>query len=64
MRENHIREVHVKLQSYILKVTDAKKADIRKALKEAGIEVRAITEIYTEDAGEGKDAEKKADGNG
>ncbi|HNY66034.1 MAG TPA: hypothetical protein PKM41_11400 [Deltaproteobacteria bacterium] len=54
----------MKLQSYILKVTDAKKADIRKALKEAGIEVRAITEIYTEDAGEGKDAEKKADGNG
>lgn len=53
----------MKHQNYILKVTDARKADIRKALKEAGINVRAITEIYSEDAGEEKDAEKKADGN-
>jgi hypothetical protein len=54
----------VKLQNYILKVTDAKKADIRKALKDAGIEVRAITEIYSEEAEEGNDAKKKDDGNG
>ncbi len=53
----------MKHQNYILKVTDARKADIRKALKEAGIDVRAITEIYSEEAGEEKDAEKKADEN-
>ena len=63
MREIHTREVRVKHQNYILKVTDARKADIRKALKEAGIDVRAITEIYSEEAGEEKDAEKKADEN-
>jgi hypothetical protein len=45
-------------------VTDAKKADIRKALKDAGIEVRAITEIYSEDVEEGNDAKKKDDGKG
>jgi hypothetical protein len=63
MREIHRREVQVKNQNFILKVTDAKKADIRKALKDAGINVRAITEIYSEDAGEGEDAEKKDHGN-
>jgi hypothetical protein len=59
VREIHIREVQMKLQNYILKVTDATKADIRKALKDAGIKVRAITEIYSEEAQEGNDAEKK-----
>ena len=51
--------------NYMLKVVDAKKADIRKALKDAGIEVRAITEVYSEEVAgqekEGKDAEKKSD---
>jgi hypothetical protein len=54
----------VKHQNYILKVTDARKADIRKALKDAGIVVRAITEIYSEESGEGEDAEKENDGKG
>jgi hypothetical protein len=55
----------MKNQNYVLKVVDAKKADIKKALKEAGIEVRAITEVYSEEVGgekkEGADAEKKSD---
>ncbi len=55
----------MKNRNYMLKVVDAKKADIRKALKEAGIEVRSITEIYSEDAvgkgGEGDDAAKTND---
>ncbi len=56
----------MKNQNYVLKVVDAKKADIKKALKEAGIEVRAITEVYSEEVAdegkEGGDAEKKNNG--
>lgn len=32
--------------NYMLKVEDAKLADIQKALKEAGIKVRSILEVY------------------
>lgn len=32
--------------NFMLKVEDAKLADIQKALKEAGIKVRSIQEIY------------------
>jgi len=54
----------MKYQSFMLKVVDAKKAEIRKALKDAGIEVRALTEVYSEESGTpqegaGTDAEKK-----
>jgi hypothetical protein len=35
--------------SYILKVVDAKPAEIRKALEQAGIKVRGLTEIYKEE---------------
>ena len=35
--------------NYILKVIDAKKPKIRKALKDAGIEVKALTEVHSED---------------
>lgn len=53
----------MKHQNFILKVVDAKKADIRKALKDAGIEVRSISEVFSEDVEgtkkEGDDAEKK-----
>lgn len=53
----------MKHQNYILKVTDAKKTEIKKALNDAGIKVRSITEIFSEDVtegkGEGDDAEKK-----
>lgn len=54
----------MKYQNFMLKVVDAKKAEIRKALKDAGIEVRALTEVYSEETGtpEGDkdtDAEKK-----
>lgn len=56
----------MKNQNYVLKVVDAKKADIKKALKDAGIEVRAITQVYSEEvageAKEGGDAEKKSNG--
>ncbi|HOO38175.1 MAG TPA: hypothetical protein PLU81_07395 [Deltaproteobacteria bacterium] len=52
----------MKHQNFMLKVVDAKKAEIRKVLKDAGIEVRSLTEVYTEEiGGEAKeeDAEKK-----
>lgn len=53
----------MKNQNFMLKVVDAKKAEIKKALKDAGIEVRSLTEVYSEDIpGEVKeedDAEKK-----
>ena len=66
MRTNDIREVHMKNQNYILKVTDAKKAEIKKALSDAGIRVRSIAEIYSEDIteekGRGEDAEKEDKG--
>ncbi|MEA2102465.1 MAG: hypothetical protein U9P80_07810 [Thermodesulfobacteriota bacterium] len=50
----------MKNQSFMLKVTDAKKAQIKKALKDAGIEVRSLMEVYSEEivSGEEKDAEK------
>lgn len=34
--------------NYILKVEDAKPVDIQKALKEAGITVRSIQQVYKE----------------
>jgi len=40
-----------------LKVTDAKLADIQKVLKEAGIQVRSIIEIFKEE--ERKEQPKK-----
>lgn len=56
----------MKNQNYILKVSDAKKTEIKKALSEAGIKVRSITEIYSEDVteerGRGEDAEKEDKG--
>jgi hypothetical protein len=39
----------MKHQNFMLKVVDAKKAEIRKALKDAGIEVRSLAEVYSED---------------
>lgn len=36
--------------NYILKVEDAKLADIQKALKDAGIKVRSIQEVHKEKA--------------
>ena len=55
----------MKNQNYVLKVVDAKKADIKKALKDAGIEGRAITDVYSEEVcgkeNEGADAQKKRD---
>lgn len=66
MRTDYIGEVHVKHQNYILKVTDAKKTEIKKALSDAGINVRSITEIYSEDVteerGRGEDAKKEDKG--
>ncbi len=48
----------MKNSSFILKVSDASKADVRKALKAAGIQVRAITEVYSEKIGEEHGGEK------
>ena len=39
----------MKNSNFILKVTDAKLTDIQKALKEAGIEVRSIIEVFKEE---------------
>jgi len=36
--------------NFMLKVEDAKGADITKALKEAGINVRSIQELHKEDS--------------
>ena len=56
----------MKHQNFMLKVVDAKKAEIRKVLKDAGIEVRSLTEVYTEEIGEEAkeedNAEKKDEG--
>ena len=39
--------------NFMLKVEDAKAADIQKALKDAGVKIRSIQEIYKEaDAGQ------------
>jgi len=66
VRADSTREVYVKNQNYILKVTDAKKAEVKKALSDAGIKVRSITEIYSEDVteerGREEDAEKEHKG--
>jgi hypothetical protein len=35
--------------NYILKVEDAKPVDVQKALKEAGISVRSIQQIFKEE---------------
>ena len=35
--------------SYILKVVDAKPAEIQKALEQAGIKVRGVVEIHKEE---------------
>ncbi|MEJ2183043.1 MAG: hypothetical protein P8Y66_05930 [Nitrospirota bacterium] len=43
--------------NYILKVEDARPADIQKALKEAGITVRSIQEVHKE--GQKKEQEKE-----
>lgn len=56
----------MKNSNYILKVTNAKKAEIKKALKDAGIEVRALTEVYSEEIKEEEskqeDAKEKTNG--
>jgi hypothetical protein len=36
--------------NFMLKVEDAKAADVQKALKEAGISVRSIQELHKEEA--------------
>lgn len=35
--------------NYIVKVKDAKLADLQKALQQAGIQVRSILEVYKEE---------------
>jgi len=47
----------MKNSNYILKVSDAKKAEVRKALRDAGIKVRALTEIHSEEIKEEDDRE-------
>lgn len=42
--------------NFMLKVEDAKLPDVQKALKEAGIKIRSIIEVYKE---EGKQEESK-----
>ncbi|MCK4911083.1 MAG: hypothetical protein KAR83_05555 [Thermodesulfovibrionales bacterium] len=44
--------------NYMLKVEDAKAADVQKALKEAGISVRSIQKIHEEDTGAEAEAQE------
>ncbi len=37
--------------NYLVKVTDAKMPEVRKALQEAGIEVRSIIQLHKEETG-------------
>lgn len=46
--------------NYIVKVEDAKMADIQKALKDGGIKVRSIQEVYKEGAPAAEASEQKA----
>ncbi|MCD6327638.1 hypothetical protein J7M28_08805 [bacterium] len=39
--------------NFILKTTDAKAGQVKKALTEAGIEVRAVVEVYREQEPDG-----------
>ena len=45
-------KIHVQ-RNFILKVTDAKLAEIKKALKSQGLEVLALTEVYSETLDQG-----------
>ena len=44
--------------NYMLKVEDAKAADVQKALKEAGISVRSIQKLHEEDTESGAEAQE------
>ena len=44
--------------NYMLKVEDAKAADVQKALKEAGISVRSIQQLHKEDTEAGAEAQQ------
>ena len=48
-------------RNFMLKVVDAKMGDIRKTLKEAGVDVVSIVEVYKEDLPE-QEAEAESDG--
>ncbi len=52
----------MKNQNFMLKVTNAKKADIKKALTEAGIQVRSLTEVFSEETDKEEDAGQKGEG--
>jgi hypothetical protein len=47
--------------NFILKVEDAKLVDIQKALKEAGIKVRSLQEVYKEKGAEEKNEETEGE---
>jgi len=50
--------------NFMLKVIDAKMGDIRKALKEAGINVASIVEVYKEDIAGEEEEQPAAESNG
>ncbi len=47
-----------KNSNFVVKVTDAKAVDIQKALEQAGIKVRSITEVFKEEIAAGAPAEE------
>jgi len=49
--------------NYIVKVEDAKAADIQKALEGAGIKVRSVLEVHKDKEGKEEQAETTAGGN-
>lgn len=46
--------------NFMVKVEDAKLPDIQKALKEAGIKVRSIIEVYKEEISKAESSQQEA----
>jgi len=50
-------------RNFIVKVTDAKLIDIKKALQAAGINVRSIIEVFKEGEEKSQESEKQEESN-
>jgi hypothetical protein len=48
--------------NFLVKVTDAKMPAVKKALEEAGIEVRSIIAVHKEETGSEEETSESADG--
>ncbi len=48
------------LINFIVKTKNVKESEVRKALKDAGIEVFSVATVYKEEVGDASDAESEA----